>query len=58
MVARTFPFGPRDKPPLEPLPSLSQEEMDKQQSPAEQLRHVKDQIALAKAYPGRTPPRE
>jgi len=32
--------------------------MEKQPSPAEQLRHANEQIALTRQYPGRTPPRE
>lgn len=53
----TIPFKSRGKPkPDEPLPSLTPEEMEPQQSVAEQLRHAQEQIALTRAYPGRTPP--
>jgi hypothetical protein len=57
MVSKTFPFRPRDKPkPIdEPLPSIPPEKMDTHQSPAEQLRHSNEQIALTRTYPGRTP---
>jgi hypothetical protein len=69
MVARTIPFKPREKPkmpdwpPSGPsLPSIPQEDMEQQQrlsqTPAEQLRHAQEQIALTRQYPGRVPPRE
>jgi hypothetical protein len=61
MVARTIPCKPRarDKPkPDEPLPSIPPEKMEKQKSVAEMLRHAKQQIALTRQYPGRTPPRK
>jgi hypothetical protein len=54
MVGRTLPFKARDKPkPTEPLPSIPLEKMEHQQTPAEQLRHANEQIALTRQYPGR-----
>ena len=53
MVARTLPFKSRDKPDEE-LPSISPEEMERKQSPAEQLRHAQEQIALTRQYSGRS----
>jgi hypothetical protein len=74
VVARTLPYKSRDKPPPEPLPSISEEiqqaqadplkhalELDKvypEQAPVEQLRHAQEQLDLTKSYPGRAQPRE
>ena len=56
MVARTIPYKSGDKPPPnERLPSIPPDKMDVKQSVADQLRHVNDQIALTRQYPGRTP---
>ena len=53
----TLPFKPRDKPtkPSERLPSLPPDKMQNKQTVADQLRHAKEQLDLAKWYPGRTP---
>ena len=54
MVARTLPFK-RDKPPDPPFPSIPREKIDKPQTPAQQLKHAEEQIALTRQYPGREP---
>jgi hypothetical protein len=54
MVAPT-PYKSRDKPrPDEQLPCIPPEQMEYQQSPADQLRHANEQIALTQQYPGRS----
>jgi hypothetical protein len=56
MVVRTLPYKPlRKLVPNEELPSLKPEEIEKQQTPAEQLRHAHEQQAFEKAYPKRIP---
>ena len=64
MVARTLPFKSRDKPtPIDELPSIPPEKMERQRTPAEQLKHANEQIAFtrqylpaARAYPAEFPP--
>ena len=56
MVARTLPFKSRDKPtPKEQLPSIRPEQLERQPTPAEMLKHANEQIALTRQYPGRKP---
>jgi hypothetical protein len=57
MVGHTLPYKPiRKLVPNEELPSIPPpEEIDKPQTPAEQLRHAHEQQALEKAYPNRIP---
>ena len=55
MVARRLPYKSRDKPDEE-LPSIPPDKVEVKQSVADQLRHAKEQIALTRQYPGRTPP--
>jgi hypothetical protein len=53
MVACTLPFKLEHE-----LPSIPPEKMEPKQTPADQLKHAKEQIALTQQYPGRPPQRE